>query len=138
MNINFYVGRSSHLRYRLRFACKLVEKALAQQLSCYIHTDSLRSCEYMDDMLWTYRDISFIPHAIYPSETDLPVLLGYQDEEPPQADFLINLSNKSPHFLNRFDKVAEVLDQEVKILQAGRKRYAYYREQGYTLKYYQL
>jgi len=138
VNINFYVGRSHHLRYRLHFACKLVEKALARQLTCYIYTDSLRSCEYMDDVLWTYKDISFIPHGIYPQEEALPVLVGYGDNTPPKADFLINLSNQSPYFLSHFDKVAEVLDQEEKILQAGRKRYVYYRKQGYTLKYYQL
>ena len=138
MNINFYVGRSRQLRYRLGFACKLVEKALAQQLTCYIHTDSLRTCEYMDDMLWTYKDISFIPHGIYPQEKALSVLLGYGDNLAPKADFLINLSNQPPPFLSQFNKVAEILDQDTEILQAGRKRYVYYREQGYTLTYYQL
>jgi len=138
VNINFYVGKSRHLRYRLRFACKLVEKALAQQLTCYIHIDDLRNCELMDDILWTYNDISFIPHGIYPHVETLPVLLGYGDNSPPKADFLINLSNQVPHFLSHFTKVAEVLDQETEILQAGRKRYVYYRKQGYTLKYYQL
>lgn len=139
MKINFYVGKSSQLRSRLLFACKLVEKALAQQLSCYIYLNSLRDCEYMDDLLWTFNDISFIPHSIYSGQETLSVLLGYGDNPPPpNTDFLINLSLQTPIFLSDFKHVAEVLDQEVKILQAGRKRYVDYRKQGYTLNYYQL
>lgn len=138
MKISFYVIKSRLLRYRLRFACKLIEKALAQELSCYVHTDSLHHCELMDDILWTYKDISFIPHGIYPHTDNLPVLLGYGDNSPPKADFLINVSNQVPDFLSHFKRMAEILDQEEKILQAGRKRYVYYRKQGYTLKYYQL
>jgi len=138
VKINFYVGKSSQLRSRLLFACKLVEKALEQQLSCYIYLDSLRNCEYMDDLLWTFKDISFIPHSIYAGQETLPVLLGYGDNPPPDADFLINLSLHIPDFLSDFKHVAEVLDQEVEILRAGRKRYVDYRKQGYTLNYYQL
>ena len=138
MNINFYVGKSSSLRHRLLFACKLVEKAREQQLKTYIHLDSLQSCERMDETLWTYNDISFIPHAIIPMQDDVPVLIGSDAESCPDADYLINLSNAVPNFLNKFNKSAEILDQEDEILDEGRKRYAYYRKQGYTLNYYQL
>ena len=139
MNINFYVGKSNSLRNRLLFACKLIEKAMAQNLTSYIHTDSWRTCEQMDEVLWTYSDVSFIPHAILSqAQENLPVLIGYDKESHPTVDFLINLSNEVPAFLPKFTKVAEILDQEAEILDAGRKRYVYYRKQGYTLNYYQL
>ncbi len=138
MNINFYVGQSNTLRSRLLLACKLIEKARAQDLKTYIHTDSWSTCDRMDELLWTYNDVSFIPHAIIPTDEQLPVLIGCETDTPPVADFLINLSNSVPSFLSKFDKAAEIIDQEAEILDAGRKRYVYYREQGYTLNYYQL
>ena len=54
------------------------------------------------------------------------------------CDYLINLSNQRPAFFSRFSKVAEILDTNEEILTAGRKRYSFYRDRGYTLGYYQL
>ncbi|HMT93165.1 DNA polymerase III subunit chi [uncultured Thiothrix sp.] len=137
--IAFYVGQSNNLQARLLLACKLVEKALAQNLHVYIHTDHLSTSTRMDELLWTYSDISFIPHAITPSaEQGLKVLIGHDNEPPEPYDFLINLSNEIPSFLERFERMAEVLDQEESILVAGRKRYQIYRKQGYNLDYHQL
>lgn len=93
----------------------------------------------MDELLWTYSDLSFIPHALVPStELGLKVLIGHDHEPPEPCEFLLNLSNEVPSFLNRFERMAEVLDQEETILVAGRKRYQIYRNQGYNLDYHQL
>ena len=54
------------------------------------------------------------------------------------CDFLINLSNEVPPFFSRFERLAEILDQEEPILLAGRKRYLFYRDRGYNLEYHQL
>lgn len=137
--IAFYVGQSNNLQARLLLACKLVEKALAQDLHIYIHTDHLATSTCMDELLWTYSDLSFIPHALTPSsERGLKVLIGHDYEPPESYEFLINLSNQIPSFLERFERMAEVLDQEESILVAGRKRYQIYRKQGYNLDYHQL
>lgn len=137
--IAFYVGQSNNLQARLLLACKLVEKALAQDLNIYIHTDHLTTSTRMDELLWTYSDLSFIPHAMTPSsERGLKVLIGHDYEPPEPYEFLINLSNQIPSFLERFERMAEVLDQEESILVAGRKRYQIYRKQGYNLDYHQL
>jgi DNA polymerase-3 subunit chi len=34
--------------------------------------------------------------------------------------------------------MAEIIDKTEDILTAGRKRYAFYRDRGYTLEYHQL
>ena len=140
VNINFYVGKSNSLKSRLLLACKLIEKALEQGLVSYIHLDNQQNAEKMDEMLWIYRDVSFIPHVILPVNDKVPVFIGNAEEniDIPKADFLINLSNQIPEFLTQFAKIAEIIDQEDQILDEGRKRYAYYRKQGYTLNYHQL
>ena len=50
----------------------------------------------------------------------------------------INLSLEMPAFFARFERFAEILDQTEDILLAGRKRYQFYRDRGYTLEYHQL
>lgn len=105
----------------------------------YIHTDHVSTSTRMDELLWTYNDLSFIPHALAPStEQGLQVLIGHDSEPPEPYEFLINLSNEIPSFLERFERMAEVLDQEEAILVAGRKRYQIYRNQNYNLDYHQL
>ena len=137
--IAFYVGQSNSLQARLLLACKLVEKALAQDMQIYIHTDHFNTSTRMDELLWAYNDLSFIPHALAPSnERGLKVLIGHDSEPPEPCEFLINLSNEMPSFLERFERMAEVLDQEETILVAGRNRYQLYRKQGYNLDYHQL
>ena len=137
--IAFYVGQSNNLQARLLLACKLVEKAFAQNMQVYIHTDQSSTSARLDELLWTYSDLSFIPHAIVPNtDKGLKVLIGHDDHAPTSHEFLINLSNEIPPFLEQFERMAEVLDQEEAILVAGRKRYQLYRQQGYTLDYHQL
>ncbi len=137
--ISFYVGRSNALRARLLLACKVLEKAQVQALNTYIHLDSAETCRQLDELIWTYNDLSFIPHNLAPKrEEGVRVQLGYDYEPMENCDFLINLSNKEPEFFGRFVRMAEILDQEPAILHAGRERYKLYRDRGYNLDYHQL
>lgn len=137
--VSFYVGKSQSLQARLRLACKLVEKAHMQALHTYIHLDSHASCQQLDELIWTYSDLSFIPHSLAPTQEDgVRVQLGVEHEPMENCDFLINLSNNIPDFFPRFARLAEILDQESDILQAGRTRYKFYRDRGYNIDYHQL
>lgn len=137
--IDFYVGKTQSLQARLRLACKLVEKAHARKMHTYIHTDSATTSAQLDDLLWTLQDTSFIPHALAPVQDDATrILIGHNIEPMTNCNFLINLSNEVPLFFSRFERLAEVLDQEESILLAGRKRYVFYRDRGYNLEYHQL
>lgn len=137
--IDFYVGKTSSLQARLLLACKLVEKAYRQKMHTYIHTDSATTSARLDDLLWTFNDLLFIPHAIAPSaEEGVSVQIGHDYEPMQHCDFLINLSNEVAEFFPRFERLAEIIDQEEPILLAGRKRYQFYRDRGYNLEYHQL
>lgn len=150
-NVHFYVGSSQSLQARLRLACKLVAKAQRQALHTYIHTDSTATSLRLDELIWTFDDLSFIPHELasdpqpqqrtdanQQSSDAVKVRIGDAYEPVEQCDFLINLSNDTPAFFSRFERMAEILDQEDSILSAGRKRYQFYRERGYNLEYHQL
>lgn len=137
--ISFYVGKSNSLQARLKLACKLIEKAQMQALNTYIHTDTPTTSHLLDELIWTYSDLSFIPHSVAPElDEGVRIQLGHDYEPMEQCDFLINLSNEVPDFFPRYARMAEILDQEDAVLLAGRKRYKFYKERGYNMDYHQL
>lgn len=137
--IDFYVGKTSSLQARLLLTCKLVMKAHQRKMHTYIHTDSHATSGKLDEMLWTFSDLAFIPHALAPTkDEDIRILIGHDHEPMENCGLLINLSNKTPEFFSRFERLAEILDQEQAVLHAGRKRYQFYRDRGYNLEYHQL
>ncbi len=149
-HINFYVSKQEGLTNRLEIAYRLSNIALKNKLSVHIHTDNETTSRLIDDLLWKNDKASFIPHIILSAEhyqsvtpenpiKPLEKITISHDYEPmSDCDYLINISNSRPDFFSRFTKVAEIIDATEEILSAGRKRYAFYRDRGYTLKYHQL
>jgi len=137
--IDFYVGKTNSLQARLLLACKVVMKAHQQQLHTYIHTDAPTTSGKLDELLWTFNELAFIPHALAPAkDQNVRILIGHDHEPMENCGLLINLSNEIPTFFSRFERLAEMLDQEEAVLHAGRKRYQFYRDRGYNLDYHQL
>lgn len=139
--INFYVSKEEGLENRMAVVYRLVKLALQRNLNIHIHTDSNVTSTKLDDYLWVKENDSFIPHAIITDEeSDIAdqVSISHDFEPMINCDYLINLSNQRPAFFSRFSKVAEILDTNDEILTAGRKRYSFYRDRGYTLAYHKL
>lgn len=115
-------------------ACRLAEKAYGLGHRVYIHTRSPEQARELDDLLWTFRQNSFVPHALLPFEEDdsPPVFIGWEDKPGVQAEVLINLTHEVPAFFQRFERVAELVDQEPQTLAKSRERFRYYRDQGLT------
>ncbi len=141
--INFYASRYHTLRGRIFLACRLVEKAREHNMQVHIHTDGYNTTRQMDEMLWIWKDTSFIPHISdinrgFSNHPQEPVTISSQYQTMNRCDYLINLSNQRPEFFSRYLKMAEIIDQTETILTAGRERYSFYKNRGYTLNYYQL
>jgi len=142
--VDFYVLPNADPAQRPLLACKLADKAYGQGLKVYIHTASESDSQQLDELLWTFRDGSFLPHAIHSAVNGEPppILLGH-DHEPTghptsHTDVLINLGTDIPRFFGRFERVAELVDQRTELLTQSRERYRYYRERGYELKSHNL
>ena len=146
--INFYVSKEQGLDNRLAIAYRLINLAINRNLCVHVHTGSESLSKKVDDYLWRNEASSFIPHSIISTEDDLnnlgdinkldKVNISHDFEPIENCDYLINMSLERPSFFSRFTKVAEILDTEDEILTAGRKRYSFYRDRGYTLGYHKL
>jgi DNA polymerase-3 subunit chi len=139
--VDFYVLDRVDERSRQLLACKLAEKAYRLKNTVYIHAKSAADASHLDELLWTFRDGSFVPHGIVGSGEEAvaaPVVIGHPDNHADSSDLLINLCDDIPPFANAFPRVAELVTSDEACRQASRKRFAAYREQGHTLNTHNL
>ena len=134
--VDFYVLPGSEAMQRAQFACRLTDKAYRLGHQVYIHTESAEQSEQIDKLLWTFQQNSFIPHCLHPEAGEAlpPVMLGHDAEPDQQLQVLINLATDVPLFFSRFERVAELVDQQPEVKQRGRDRYKFYRDRGYPLE----
>ena len=138
--IDFYVLPGAEPRERHLTACRLAEKAYRLGHRCYIQTASERDDTVLDDLLWTFRQGSVLPHAVWRGGPDsgLPVLLG----NVPPPDFLdevlIHLADPIPDAYDRFHRVVEIVDADEETREAARRRFRFYRERGLSPATHQL
>ncbi|MDH5618686.1 MAG: DNA polymerase III subunit chi [Gammaproteobacteria bacterium] len=139
--VDFYVLAAADERARHMLACKLAEKAWRLENTVYIHAKDRADAERLDELLWTFRDGSFVPHGLAGRNdgTEVsPILIGYNDQGPGARDLLINLCDEIPPFVEGFPRVAELVTSDETCRQASRKRYATYRDQGHELNTHNL
>jgi len=139
--VDFYVLESSGPTSRHRCACRIAEKAFLLDHRIYIHAGSEPEAHTIDDLLWSFRGGSFIPHALVtPREVHgEAVLIGHDPEtDPAETDLLINLAEEIPMFFSRFERVAEVVSEDESSRASGRNRFRFYRDRGYDLRTHQL
>ncbi len=138
--IDFYILATTDTSGRERFACRLTEKAFRAGHRIYLNSESRTQAEQLDQLLWTFRPGSFIPHRqIHLGEEDVPVIIGCGEDEPGEvADVLINLAEDTPPFFSRFRRVAEIIDQDPDRRSEGRRRYRFYQERGYPLSHHTI
>jgi DNA polymerase-3 subunit chi len=112
-----------------RVACRLAEKAFSRGLSVFVRAASPEHARHLDELLWTYRGASFVPHALADEDQGSnPVLLGV-DPAAREAGLLINLGDQAPVHPDYFQRIAEVVGPGEAPRRSGRQRFRYYRDQ---------
>lgn len=140
MKIDFYILESATTAQKAwLYACQLIEKAHAEQKQVFVHTTSKEDATRIDDLLWTYKEDTFIPHNLYQAADDFPppIQIGF-GENPKQKDTLINLSREIPGFYQQFNHVIEIVFSDPLVQQLARERYKQYRDQGFEINTYKI
>jgi DNA polymerase-3 subunit chi len=141
LRVDFYIIDDAGGNARLGLACKLAEKAyLSGQGVLIWHTDAAE-LRALDDMLWTFRDGSFVPHEVLATDCEageVPVLLSAGPIPAGSLDVLINLAADVPGFVAQSKRVVEIIDGDDGRRQAGRARFKAYRERGAQLASHNL
>jgi DNA polymerase III subunit chi len=137
--VDFYVLSQSGEQARQVFACKLAEKAWRLNHTVHIHAATRSEAEQLDQLLWTFRDGSFVPHFVLgTAHAPAPVSIGCDKDEPEARDLLINLGPAIPAHAAAFPRIAELVSSDAECREQSRKRFVAYRDQGHELNTHKL
>ena len=153
-SIDFYILTSDIYIDYLNFIGKLTEKAYSKGHEIYIHTNSEKLMLKIDETLWSYRENSFLPHYHEKFQNDElktfhkqekenskiknRILVGCSGNPLEYHDILINLSDETPNFFSRFNRLSEIVIKNDIALENSRKRYKYYKDRGYPINVHNL
>ena len=135
--IDFYVLSQSGEQARQLFACRLAEKAYKLEHTVHIHTGDEATASRLDELLWTFRDGSFVPHDLVRAgsgDSEAPVSVGCHAEYTGPRDLLINLDDVIPACAGAFPRIAELVTSDEDSKQKSRKRFVAYRDEGHELE----
>lgn len=135
MEITFYVLADTDPGKRLHTACRIIDKAFQQKHSIYVHARDQAEAEQLDELLWTFRAESFIPHHLVgdgPTPPP-PVRIGWQQIPAEARDVLINLHAAAPDNPGRFRRIVEIVGGDEPMREAARSHWRQYKQQGYPV-----
>lgn len=132
-HVNFYVLPENSKQEH--FVCTLIQKVWQQGNNIFINTASEADATVMDDLLWTFKDLSFLPHCLAADDNaeNSPIVIAHEYPIPNHAAVLLNLADKMPHHISKVKKILEIVAGSEDERQQARKRYTAYRKQGHTL-----
>ncbi|MBK1734801.1 hypothetical protein CKO15_05755 [Halorhodospira abdelmalekii] len=128
--IDFYIIDQAGASAREQLACRIAEKAYERGLRVLLLTADDEQSARLDRLLWTFRQGSFIPHAVQPEREGEPVTIGQQPELSDDP-VLINLTDTVPHTWAQRQRLSEIIDQRESVVTPGRQRYKSYQQHGH-------
>lgn len=136
--VDFYVVSDAGPDAVLRVAARLTDKARASGHRLFIHAASEAQAEQLDQLLWSFRPGSFVPHARADQDPTEAVVIGWGQDPGEHNDVMINLAGEAPPFFSRFARVAEVVTADEQQREAQRAAWRFYRDRGYPLHKHDL
>lgn len=117
---------------------ELLEKTLSRGWRARVRTAEPGRIEALDNLLWTYRDDSFLPHGVTgePFAERQPILLGGGPDNPNGAQALFLLDG-DPGDLAGYERCVVIFDGRDELaLQGARALWSRYRREGHTVTYW--
>lgn len=134
--VDFYIIDASSEQARFNLACKLVAKAYAGEKQVYIQCADQIRAEQLDALLWSFDDISFIPHSLSSAQDadKAPIIIGWQAPASNDAQILLNLHPDVPADANGYERILEIVTADPDCKKTCREHYKAYQAQDFPLK----
>ncbi len=140
MRIDFYITDDESSNATWHIACRLLEKAHLLSHQVFVYCNHQQDAELLDELLWTFKEQSFIPHHIQGEGPEPParIQIGFSEEAYGFHDVLLNMSDVVPSFYTQFRRVIEIVggDESAKIIK--RNHYQTYRKMGLKIETHNL
>jgi DNA polymerase-3 subunit chi len=140
IRIDFYLLNNPEENARWLLACRLLEKAYRRGHRVFAFCSNQQEAHKLDELLWTFKDNSFIPHNLQGEgpEPPPPIQIGYLAEPRGFEDILLNLSPEIPSFYLRFRRIMEIVVNEEEAKALSRQHYREYREKQCDIHTHQI
>ncbi|UCH53388.1 MAG: DNA polymerase III subunit chi [Pseudomonadota bacterium] len=138
--VDFYLLSDTADSAKETATCRLTQKAFGRGHRVFILARDAAQAGRLDQLLWTFQQGSFIPHALSEPAPDPlpPVIVSTQAPPDEFHDVLISLAADVPEWFSRFERVAEVVSGSDEDKLNARSRFRFYRDRGYALQTHNL
>ncbi len=135
IRVDFYLLNNNEPNSVWLIACRLLEKAYKRGHRVFVYCGSKENAETLDELLWTYKDDSFIPHNLQGEGPEPPpvIQIGYGEEPRGFNDILLNLAPSIPPYFSRFRRIIEIVAGNDTAKEISRDHYREYRAKQCTL-----
>lgn len=127
--VDLYLLTTDTFTHSLAFVCQLVDKTYRQGYASIIQLESPVEAAALDQLLWTFRDVSFIPHQL--STPNRIVVSEATHSTPPSLRIHCCLSDP-PHPIEE-PRLLQIVPNQPHLHQLARQHYRFYQQQGYAL-----
>lgn len=119
--------------------CRRVEAAVEAGERVCVWADSEAEARRLDELLWTFRDDSFVPHDLWQGEPalDTPVAVGWRRGNPNRASCLVLARDAAPEEAAGFARVADFAPVDLPDrIDAARARFRAFRAAGFEVTFH--
>ena len=127
--VDFYLITNEVTNTVNNVACRLLEKAYLRGHTVFVYCDNQQQAEQIDELLWTYKEDSFVPHHLQGEGPEPPpaVQIGFGPEPRGFHDLLLNMAKTVPPFYQRFRRIMEIVAPNDDAKEISRNHYREYR-----------
>ncbi len=122
------------------FICRIADHYYEHNNKVFILVGSDEHAVILDRLLWTFKQLSFIPHEIidtYTSCPNAPVVICPERVNVTDMDVLVvakNITVEDSDFLNGFPVIIDFADLwDNALVEESRRRYKLIKELGFTM-----
>jgi DNA polymerase III subunit chi len=128
--VDLYLVNADSFDGCLPFLCTLTEKAYQQGYSLQVQLESAAMAQAFDQLLWTFRPASFVPHQLDSTDT---VGVCKADSIGVAPSLLIRCHlPESPTPLS-IARLLQIVPNQESLRECARRHYRFYQQQRYLL-----
>ncbi len=124
--------------------CKIIKEYYKKKYKIFVSSRSNDLVNELNNLLWTFEQISFIPHCTTKNyDKNSPILLSGKDSFPKtidlkEYDVWLNLDYDMEENYTDFEIILEVVSQNEEERIMSRKKYLNYQKNNFEVKHEKL
>jgi len=121
---------------KLHFACRLAKKAVDEGKRLIVFAPSRDVEDRFDKMLWTFSQLSFVPHVLagHNLASETPIVIASNETGLVHNEALLNLGDEPPAFFSRFEFLREIVSLDEDDRAKARERAKFYKSRGFEVQ----